>query len=434
MLGVRPAGPLSEATPTTAALSPQPGGGMTVEDAYAEERDAWTVLTAVDGLGPVAFAALLAAFGNGRSILAAAAASSGVARLAATPPGGPQGPGPHRRPVSDSLAAAIVVAVQDGPRVLERLHALGLAVITVEEATYPRRLRAIAMPPHVLFVQGSVAALHHRRTAAVVGTRRPTTYGRTMAGRIATALVAAEAAVVSGLAYGIDGVAHETTIRAGGTTIAVIGGGHAAAIPAGHRRLARTILDRGGAIVSELGPDVLPTHGTFPRRNRIISGLADATIVVEAPARSGALVTASWALEQGRECFLVPGPLDSATSSGCHGFLREFHDNARIVAGIPQLIADLGFSTPMRPPDGRSTDALSAAALAGLGSATGTVALAVSAGAASVDELVAMSDLPVASVLASLAVLEGRGLVVAAHGRYRPAGPLLGERTMRRPG
>jgi DNA processing protein len=429
MLGVRPAGPVNDPTvvPSPVPVSPD-GHGSGGADPYAAERDAWTVLTAVDGLGPIAFAALLAAFGNGRSILLAAAEPGAIRRLTATPAAEPSGTVQHRRPVSDSLAAAIASAVQEGPHVLERTRALGLVVVTVEESGYPRRLLEIAMPPHVLFVRGSVAALQHERTAAVVGTRRPTTYGRTIAGRIATALAAADAMVVSGLAYGIDGTAHDATIRAGGTTVAVIGGGHAAGIPAGHRRLAEMILERGGAIVSELGPDVVPTHGTFPRRNRIISGLAKATIVVEAPARSGALVTASWALEQGRECFLVPGPLDSTTSSGCHAFLREFHDNARIVAGIPQLIADLGFSTPLvRTHDG-PPDALVGAALVGLGRATAAVALAIVEGMASVDELVAVTDLPVAAVLASLAILEGRGLVAAAHGRYRPAGALLGER------
>jgi DNA processing protein len=122
--------------------------------------------------------------------------------------------------------------------------------------------------------------------------------------------VAADATVVSGLAFGIDGAAHAATLRAGGTTVAVIGGGHAALGPAAHRRLADAIVARGGSIVSELAPDVAPTQGTFPQRNRIISGLSDATVVIEAPARSGALITASWALEQGRGCFLVPGPLD----------------------------------------------------------------------------------------------------------------------------
>ncbi len=177
-----------------------------------------------------------------------------------------------------------------------------------------------------------------------MGTRRATTGGRTTAGRIATALVAADATVVSGLAFGIDGAAHEATVRAGGTTVAVIGGGHAVVAPRTHARLAAAILADGGALVSELPPDVQPSHGTFPRRNRIISGLSDATVVVEAPARSGALITASWALEQGRPCYLVPGGLDAPASAGCLAFLREWEPEAHIVAGIPQLIADLGLA------------------------------------------------------------------------------------------
>jgi DNA processing protein len=147
-------------------------------------------------------------------------------------------------------------------------------------------------------------------------------------------------------------------------------------------------------------------------------------------------VTASWALEQGRECFLVPGPVDSVASAGCHGFLREFHDNARIVAGLPQLIADLGFSRPSGPRQPGASgppDALAAAALQGLGPATTGVAHAIVAGQATVDEVVATTELPVAAVLASLAILEGRGLVAAAHGRYRPAGTLLGEIPAPRP-
>ena len=159
-------------------------------------------------------------------------------------------------------------------------------------------------------------------------------------------MVAADATVVSGLAFGIDGAAHEATLRAGGTTVAVIGGGHATLGPSAHNRLAEAIIAAGGAVVSELAPDVAPSKGTFPRRNRIISGLTDATVVVEAPASSGALITASWALEQGRGCFLVPGPIDSRTSAGCLAFLREFAEVTNIVSGVPQLIADLGFSGP----------------------------------------------------------------------------------------
>ena len=165
--------------------------------------------------------------------------------------------------------------------------------------------------------------------------------------------------------------------------------------------------------------------GTFPRRNRIISGLTDATVVVEAPASSGALITASWALEQGRGCFLVPGPIDSRASAGSLSFLREFAEVTHLVAGIPQLIADLGFSGERQP--GR--DALSAASTRELGRTERAIARELLAGHATVDELVAMTDLPVATVLAALTLLQRRGLASGAHGRYRPAGTLVGEQT-----
>jgi DNA processing protein len=305
-----------------------------------------------------------------------------------------------------------------------------LSVVTVEEPGYPSRLAAIEMPPHVLFVRGDPRALLTERAVAVVGTRRATTMGRTIAGRISIELAASGAAVVSGLAFGIDGAAHEATLRAGGTTVAVIGGGHAVLSPQAHSRLAAAIVAGGGAVVSELAPDVEPTHGTFPRRNRIISGLAEATVVVEAPARSGALITASWALEQGRECFLVPGPLDAPASAGCLAFLREFEHSAHLVAGIPQLIADLGL---VPTAVGGPRDAVAAATLQAMGQTEAVVAGHVVRGHVTVDEIVAAARLPVATVLAALAILERRGLVVGVHGRFRPAGTLLGAPRTPRP-
>jgi DNA processing protein len=148
-------------------------------------------------------------------------------------------------------------------------------------------------------------------------------------------------------------------------------------------------------------------------------------VVVEAPASSGALITASWALEQGRECYLVPGAIDSRSSAGCLAFLREFPEVAHIVAGVPQLIADLGYAAGST--SGR--DALAAAARQALGLTEAAVARELVDGRATVDELVASTDLPVATVLAALTLLERRGLTSRAHGRYRPAGTLLGERT-----
>jgi DNA processing protein len=388
------------------------------------ERDAWAVLTCVDGLGPVGFSALLQRYGSGVAILREASTAGASRRLAAPrAEDGSDGSGAVRRPVPVAVADAIVVAVQRADQTIERIHALGLHVVTVADPTYPVRLAAIDMPPHVLFVLGDPAVLEASAAVAVVGTRRATDGGRAIAARLATTLVSVGATVVSGLATGIDGAAHAATIHAHGTTIAVIGSGHAQLHPRIHERLAASIVRAGGAVVSELAPDVRPTHGTFPRRNRIISGLADATVVVEAPARSGALITASWALEQGRECFIVPGPIGAPASAGCLAFLREFAEGARIVAGIPQLIDDLGLANHLAEP-GVSTNA--AATLADVGEAAGRIGRELVLGRTTVDELVATTGWPVASVLATLTLLERRGLAQGIHGRFRPAGSLAG--------
>lgn len=394
-------------------------------DPYAPERDAWAILSSVHGLGPIGFAALLACYGSAQGVLVASAEPGGVERLLATPSADI---GRRQQPIREPVAEAIAGATQRADRIIGRLRALGVRVVTVEEPSYPPRLAAIAMPPHVLYLRGSRAAMSRARAVAVVGTRRATGAGRSTAARIATALVAADATVVSGLAFGIDGAAHDATLRAGGTTVAVIGGGHASVGATGHSRLAEAIVARGGAVVSELAPDIAPSAGTFPRRNRLISGLTDATVVVEAPAKSGALITASWALEQGRACFLVPGPIDSRTAAGCLAFLREFPEVAHIVAGIPQLIADLGYAGDAGDA-AEDRDALAAATAQDLGSTEAAVARGLVDGLATVDELVATTDLPVATVLAALTLLERRGLTSGAHGRYRPAGTLVGEQT-----
>jgi len=389
-----------------------------MRDIAADERDAWAILSGVGGLGPVGFAALLSRFGSGREILRIATGPRGVHELASSPPR----PGPEedagQRPIPVTLARAIAEAALHGSRTLERIGALGLSVVTVADSAYPTRLAAIELPPHLLFVLGNTAALDPRHAVAVVGTRRPSGPGRALAARIAAALAAVGATVVSGLAVGIDGAAHDATISCGGTTVAVIGGGHATLYPRAHRALADAIVAGGGAVVSELAPDTASTRGTFPRRNRIISGLSDATVVVEAPARSGALITASWALEQGRECFLVPGPIGARESEGCLSFLREFPDGARIVTGVPQLLDDLGLS------HGSRTAPLAPGTIADLGQTAGRIARGLVDGLATVDELVAFTGLPVATVLATLTILERASLAVGVHGRYRPAGTL----------
>ena len=422
MIGARASRPVA---------APPPAPAPTPLRARSAERDAWTVLAAVNGLGPVGLAALLARYGSGVAILAEAAAPGGVGRMVATE-AEPRADGPaRRRPINLALAQAVADAAFVADRTLTRIRAAGIEVVTVEEPLYPHRLGAIALPPHLLFVRGDLAALDPARAIAVVGTRNPTLAGRRLAARIAGAIARLGATVVSGLAVGIDGEAHDAALQVGGTTVAVIGSGHDRLYPARHARLADQIVRSGGAVVSELAPHVEATPGTFPRRNRVIAGMSDATVVVEAPAKSGALITASWALEEGRDAFLVPGSVGEAASAGCLSFLREYPAAARIVAGVPQLLDDLGLIDHDVPvataatPDAEAT-------LVELGGTAGRIGRELVAGLATVDELVAVSGLPVATVLGALTLLEDRGLVRGAYGRYRPSGALAVAEPVRR--
>ncbi len=393
-----------------------------------DERAALAVLVSVDGLGPATLGRLLLAAGSAREIVALALSRNGERKVRDLARDGEWG---GRLPEA-GLATRVVAAAVDHLGIIARIEAAGVRVVTLGDPVYPARLRAIELPPHVLFARGDPGALSAGRAVAVVGTRRPTPAGRALAATIGRALVRAGACVVSGLAVGVDGAAHEAVVRAGGRTVAVLGGGHERLYPAAHHRLAAAIVDSGGVVVSEYGPDVAATKGSFPRRNRLISGLAEATIVVEAPARSGALTTAAWALEQGRGCFLVPGALDAPMSAGCLAFLREAGHEARIVAGLPELLDDLGLSgaagLPVRAEQrpgtfvarGPSRDAV----LQGLDATPRRVAEALIAGASTVDELVAVTDLPVATVLGALTRLESEDLVAGAYGRYLPLGGL----------
>ena len=405
MLGIGAAGPRGEAAP---AATPSTSG--------LTEPQARAVLVSIQGLGPVGFGDLLRAFGSGLAILERARRPGAVADFARI------GAGLSRRTFDEAVASEIVSVAEQPDAVLRRIEAAGVEILTLEDDRYPARLRAIEMPPHVLFVDGAVASLAAGHAVAVVGTRRPTEEGRLIAARIGAAIAKAGGTVVSGLAVGIDGAAHAGVTAEGGVTVAVLGSGHGRLYPRAHQALARSIVAGGGAVVSEQVPDAAPTGGSFPRRNRIISGLSDATIVVEAAAKSGALITAAWALEQGRECYFVPGSINAPQSAGCLAWLREYAGGVRIVAGIPELIEDLGLLRASAPStSGRPS---LEAELIELGATARGIALELVRGRGTVDELVSATGHPVATALGALTLLELRGLAASAYGRYRPAGRL----------
>ncbi len=415
-------------------IGPEGAPGMARAD-----RDALAVLLSVHGLGPLTLGRLVESIGSPAAVLAAGASGKGaIASLVAAS----RSEDGDARAMPGSVAQAIVVAAARRDAILAEVEREGLRVVAQGDPEFPRRLLAIDMSPLALFVRGSLAALANQHVVGVVGTRKPTPAGRRIASRIGTALARAEATVVSGLAVGIDGAAHAAAVAERSPTIAFIGGGHGRLFPRAHDRLADAIVAGGGGVISEYAPMVEPSKGTFPQRNRLISGSADAVVVVEAGASSGALLTASWALEQGRECFLVPGSIDAPMSAGCNGFLREWAGAARIVSGIPQLLDDLGLfgaaaleraPTPGRPLSSGGVVISAkvpfptvASVLSGRDAAQREVADAIVHGAVTADELVAVTRRSLGDVLRALTRLESSGLVVAHLGRYEPLGALAG--------
>ena len=307
---------------------------------------------------------------------------------------------------------------------LARLDQLGLWTLTPLETDYPERLRDLDPPPAVIYGWGDPTALTGRRSVALVGTRRPTAAGRQLATRVAARLVECRAAVVSGLAIGIDGAGHAATVERGGRTVAVIGAGHEQPGPRAHARLRERILAGGGAIVSEHYPDVGATRGTYPRRNRIIAALADATVVVEAPARSGALITARHALELGRPVFVAPGRVGDWAVAGSLALLRE--TPARPLVGLDELAVDLGYLEENGAAGDRVERPGRSSALALLGATERVVAERLCRGPAGLDVLVADTGLAPAVVSGAVTLLQMRGWVQPLGPAFLVAGPLAG--------
>jgi len=207
-------------------------------------------------------------------------------------------------------------------RILGDCDRLGLRILTIRDVEYPDRLRNIYDPPILLYVQGRLPQFDEEVAIAMVGSRRATDYARTMAEKLSFQMAGLGALIVSGLAAGADAAAHRGALRAGGVTVGVIGGGHDIVYPYENRYLYENLRVR-GCILSEYPPGTEHLGRHFPVRNRIISGLCQATVVIEAPERSGALISASRALDQGRDVFAIPGQMDDWHCAGSNKLLRD---------------------------------------------------------------------------------------------------------------
>ncbi|HEX6536874.1 MAG TPA: DNA-processing protein DprA [Gemmatimonadaceae bacterium] len=285
-------------------------------------------------------------------------------------------------------------ALERAGAAMARAADVGARLLLEGDEQWPAPLRDLSDPPPFLFALGNPAAAREP-LVAIVGTRGASSYGERVTREIAGAFARAGVGVVSGLARGIDACAHRAALAHGGRTVAVLGTGIDVAYPAAHRALHAEIARR-GLVLSEELPGDRANGGSFPRRNRIIAALALATIVVEAPARSGALITAAHALELGRTVAAVPGPIDSPLSAGANELLR---DGAHVVASVADALALVGATPPVRTLPDLATAAERA------------VWKALESGPAEMDLLASRAKLPARECMAAVTALELAGAV-----------------------
>ncbi|MDP9365265.1 MAG: DNA-processing protein DprA, partial [Chloroflexota bacterium] len=273
-----------------------------------------------------------------------------------------------------------------------------VSVLTRADANYPRLLAQIPAPPPVLYLRGELLP-EDEVAVAVVGTRRMTSYGREVTARLSSDLAAAGVTVVSGLARGVNAAAHRAALAAGGRTLAVLGSGPDVVYPPEHTDLAARIAEQ-GAVLADYPPGRKPDAPNFPARNRIVSGLSLGVVVVEAPARSGALITVDFAADQGRDVFAVPGGVLSAASAGC---LRLLRDGARLVTSADDVLEDLNL--------GRRKEQVAVQQALPMDEGERRLHALLGAEPQHIDELAAAANRPVAEVGALLVTMELKGLV-----------------------
>jgi DNA processing protein len=369
----------------------------------SEQRE-WLTLALVPGVGTGKFIQLIARFRSPGAVL-----NAPVTTLETV--------------VGKSLAKRIA-AYGEAVDIETQIRAMtehGVDLVTLDDQRYPTLLAEIYDPPLVLFVKGSITD-QDDHCVAIVGTRRPTPYGIRMAEKFGRELAARGITVVSGLAAGIDAAAHRGALEAGGRTIAVLGCGADVIYPKQNADLYETI-PQNGCILTQFAMGTDPKGTNFPVRNRIISGLSQGTLVVEAPVQSGALITARQAAEQGREVFAVPGQLDVRNSGGPHALIRE---GAKLVESVEDILVELRIPAqfrrePIAAPESQQATTPQSTPAAQPKPEESSVLRALSPNGSHIDEIAAKCRMSVSEALSSLTLLELKGLVRQFSGkRFAP--------------
>lgn len=356
----------------------------------ATERDHWLALSLVPGIGPAGFAQLLRHHGSAAA--AWVAGPDGLRAVSRLSPDTESGFERLRRTDPRELARGVERATA----------AAGGRVVTCLDDEYPLALLTLDPRPPTLYVAGDADAFRER-AVAIVGTRRASGYGLSVTAELATELADAGVVVVSGLALGIDGAAHRAAVDRGRRTVAVLPSPLDRIYPPRHRELARRIVGRGGALITEVPIGAAVGRPDFARRNRLIAGLAEAVVVVEAPDRSGALLTAAAAIAIGRELYAVPGPIGAMESRGANRLIADHL--AEMVTSTASVMRVIGLPRGERPP-----------AVQALSEVEGQLLRRLLERGGSIEELIDRTGHPAASVASALALLEARGLVDAFGG------------------
>ncbi len=362
-----------------------------------DNTDAYLALNLLSGIGPIRVRRMLSHFSSPLSIISAS--KSELTRV-------------------DGIGNEMAEQIRDWENLIDlpeekrRIADHGISLITLDDDEYPPALREIHDPPFLLYVKGAITPAD-RVALGVVGSRRTTHYGKDQAKKLSFQLARAGFTIISGLARGIDTAAHEAALAAKGRTIAVLGSGVGNIYPPENQALANEIA-KNGAVISEFPVLYVPDRQSFPLRNRIVSGMSCGLLVVEAPARSGALITANQAMEQGRTVFAVPGPIDRPTSEGCNRLIRA---GATLICNGADIVEELDAGLGLLPLKMDSSSRADERQVS-LSDSEQKIIAAMEAGEFTIDQLAELTELPANTVSVDLLKLEMKTLIKQLPGKF----------------